>query len=181
MAQASLLQNSENSNPIEDFSGEEWRPSISYPGVMASSFGRILLPAREAQMPAGNIRLYTPKPTYGVVTKASKTAKHSYRAIYNQFYGNIKIHKAICEAFHGPKPFEKAVVIHIDENAHNNVPSNLRWGTQKENLNAPGFIAYCQGRTGENSPILKGKVRKAQNQAFKYATITEICIGAENE
>jgi len=45
-----------------------------------------------------------------------------------------KVHQLVCEAFHGPKPFEKAVVIHIDEDAHNNRPENLMWGTQKENL-----------------------------------------------
>ena len=177
MAQASLLQNYQNINSSEVFEGEEWRPSISYPDIMASSFGRILLPTREAQMPAGNIRLYTPKPTYGVVTKASKTAKHTYRGISNRFYGNIKVHRLICEAFHGPKPFEKAVVIHIDENAHNNVPSNLRWGTQKENLNAPGFIAYCRSRTGINSNRSINMARKSQSAAPKSAVITQIDLG----
>ena len=49
--------------------------------------------------------------------------------------------------------------MHLDENARNNKPENLRWGTQKENLNAPGFIAYCKSRTGDNNPYRKGKAR----------------------
>ena len=47
--------------------------------------------------------------------------------------------------------------MHMDENSANNQYENLQWGTQKENLNAPGFIAYCHGRTGENSPSIKSR------------------------
>jgi hypothetical protein len=50
----------------------------------------------------------------------------------------------------------------MDEDALNNRPSNLRWGTQKENLNMPGFIEYCRARKGENSPRAKHKASKAQ-------------------
>jgi hypothetical protein len=74
-------------------------------------------------------------------------------------FGSMKVHRLVCEAFHGPPPFEKAVVIHIDENALNNRPENLRWGTQKENMNMPGFVAYCKSRTGDNSPTKKHKAR----------------------
>lgn len=110
---------------------------------MVSSEGRLLLPPRHAPVPGGGFRLYEPKPTYGVVTKANAKARHTYRGIYNPFFGNIKIHRAVCEAFHGPAPFDRAVVIHIDEDAHNNKPENLKWGTQKENLNMPKFKAWC--------------------------------------
>lgn len=73
-----------------------------------------------------------------------------------------KVARLICEAFHGPAPAEKPNCLHGDENARNNRPDNLSWGTQKENLNAPGFLAYCRGRTGENSPTIKGR-RKYQS------------------
>lgn len=123
---------------------EVWKPVPSLPGVMASDDGRILLPPRYAPLPNGGYRLYTPEPVSGVVTRASRAAAHTYRGIYARYYGNIKVHRAVCEAFHGPPSFEGAVVIHRDENAHNNRPENLKWGTQKENLNAPGFLAYCR-------------------------------------
>ena len=67
-----------------------------------------------------------------------------------------KVHRLVCEAFHGPPSKEKSVCIHLDEDYRNNQPTNLKWSTQKENLNAPGFIAYCKGRTGDNSPFRKG-------------------------
>ena len=122
---------------------------------MASSFGRVCLPASTVSMYNGGFRSYTPKPTFGFVTKATKTARHTYLGMANRKFGNLKIHRLVCEAFHGAPPFEKAVVIHIDENSHNNKPENLKWGTQKENLNMPKFIEYCKSRTGENSPRKK--------------------------
>jgi hypothetical protein len=136
---------------------EIWKPVPSRLGVTASSFGRICMPERKAEMPHGGIRLYKTSPTYGVKRKASKTARHEYMGYSNRFYGNLKVHRLVCEAFHGPPPFPKAVVIHLDENALNNRPENLKWGTQKENLNMPKFKEYCRSRTGENSPRAKGR------------------------
>lgn len=81
-------------------------------------------------------------------------------ALSNRKFGNMKIHRLVCEAFHGLVPFERAVVLHLDENALNNRPENLRWGTQKENLNMPKFIEYCKSRTGEKSPATKSFNRK---------------------
>lgn len=134
---------------------EIWKPIPSKPGMMASSLGRVCLPPGTAKTYNGGIRSYNPKPTYGVVTRANKTARHTYYGLMNRKFGNMKIHRLVCEAFHGDPPFEKAVVIHLDENAHNNKPENLKWGTQKENLNMPKFIEYCKSRTGENSPAKK--------------------------
>lgn len=139
---------------------ELWKPVPSYPGVMASSWGRIKLPEREGTMPNGSERKYRTKPIYGVKTRSSKAARHTYMGIQNRFLGNLKVHRLVCEAFHGVAPHAKQIVIHIDEDATNNRPENLRWGTQKENLNMPGFIEYCKSRTGENSPRSKHKLSK---------------------
>jgi hypothetical protein len=123
---------------------EVWRSVPSLEGVMASSWGRVLLPPRVAAMPNGGTRDYKPKPTYGTNRRACKGASHVYRGLYSKFYGNIKVHQAVCEAFNGPRPFVGAVVIHLDENAQNNKPENLKWGTQKENLNMPKFKEFCK-------------------------------------
>jgi len=137
---------------------EIWKPVPSYPGVMASSWGRVKLPESEGVMPNGGKRKYRTKPIYGVKTRSSKTARHTYMGIQNRALGNLKVHRLVCEAFHGVAPKDKQVVIHIDEDATNNRPENLRWGTQKENLNMPGFIEYCKSRTGENSPRIKHRL-----------------------
>lgn len=140
---------------------EIWKPVPSISGVLASSEGRILLPPCYAPLCNGGFRLYETKPVFGVVTRSSKTASHVYRGVYWKKFGNIKVHRAVCEAFHGPPPFEGAVVIHMDEDGLNNRPQNLKWGTQRENLNMPKFIEYCRTPTGENNPLVKGGKKKA--------------------
>jgi HNH endonuclease len=74
---------------------------------------------------------------------------HCYLGTYHRDFGNIRIHRAVCEAFHGAAPFDGAVVMHLNENSLDNRASNLAWGTQKENLNAPGFVTGCARRTSE--------------------------------
>jgi hypothetical protein len=131
---------------------EIWRPVPSEPGIHASSWGRVLQAPVYAPLPKGGYRLYTPAPRYGQVSRSHKNAAHEYRHIMVRRHGHgprqqpRKVHQLVCEAFHGPKPFDGAVVIHLDENALNNRPENLRWGTQKENLNAPGYISKITGR-----------------------------------
>ena len=128
-------------------------------GALVNDLGQIKLPEVKAKMPSGVFRLYKTKWKWGVKTKSSKSARHQY---YGLMYRgkNYKMHRIICKAFHGPPPEGKNVVIHINENALDNRPENLKWGTQKENLNMPGFIEYCKSRTGENSPAIKGRKAK---------------------
>src|SRR5574337_369786 len=119
---------------------EIWKPVKSYPGIKASSWGRIKLPKSSASMPNGGKRFYYPLPRYGVKTRASSKARHLYFGLQSTKFGNLKVHRLICEAFHGSPPFVNAVVIHLDENSLNNKAENLKWVTQKENLNMPVFI-----------------------------------------
>lgn len=147
-------------------STEIWKPVPSEPGVLASSHGRVLQQPGYAPLPNGGFRLYTPKPRFGQVAKSSKGAKHEYLHIMVRRWGHgprqqpRKVHQLVCEAFHGPKPFPNAIVIHIDESAMNNRPENLRWGTQRENMNMPKFKDYQRQRTGPNNPRVKGMIAK---------------------
>ena len=139
---------------------EEWRDVPSQPRVLASSFGRVKLKPYWHPFKNGDGQIKEGRPTFGKETKSSKTARHVYFNWLVRKIGNMKVHRLVCEAFHGPAPFPKAVVIHLDENALNNRPENLKWGTQKENLNMPKFKEYCRSRTGENSPAVKGRNKK---------------------
>jgi len=140
---------------------EIWKPVPSEPGVLASSEGRILLPPRCAPIPNGGYRHYITEPRFGHVSKANKDAAHEFRIIMVRDDTKTakqrprKVHQLVCEAFHGPRPFPNAVVIHIDEDAHNNRPENLKWGTQKENLNMPKFKAWLR------SPARNDNLREA--------------------
>jgi hypothetical protein len=75
-----------------------------------------------------------------------------------------KVARLVCEAFNGAPPDKRSVCMHVDENSRNNAPANLRWGSQRENLNAPGFLAYCRGRVGDRNPNIVGRKRKAERQ-----------------
>jgi hypothetical protein len=134
--------------------GEIWRGVPSLPDVLVSSEGRIMTIPHLGSMPKGGERSYGGTPTFGVW---SKTDGRFIVVIDGRTY---KIARLVAEAFYGPQPFTNAVVMHLDENAANNRAKNLCWGTQKENLNAPGFLNYCRARTGERSPTIKAKKRK---------------------
>ena len=141
---------------------EIWKPVPSREGVMASNLGRVSLPEREAAMPNGGTRSYKPRPVFGTITRASKAARHVYMGMYAKFYGNMKVHRLVCEAFHGPAPFHRAVVIHLDEDATNNKADNLKWGTQKENMNMPKIKAYhCSAEKA--AAVAAGKRRKRES------------------
>lgn len=132
---------------------ETWRVIPSLPEYIASSWGRLMRVPFRGGLPQGGTRHYGGTPINGVWEPECK------RMIL-QFGGKTyKVARLICEAFHGA-PFEDAVCMHLDENSRNNHPSNLQWGTQKENLNAPGFLEYCRNRTGENSPTIKARRKK---------------------
>lgn len=135
---------------------EEWRSVPSQSDLEASSLGRIRVVPHSEAMPNGGERIYG-----GVPTKGQWDPTQDRYIYTRKGHKSIKVAQLVCEAFNGPKPFEDAVVMHDDENSRNNKPGNLKWGTQKENLNYPGFIAHCKGRTGENSPVIKGRRKSA--------------------
>ena len=45
---------------------------------------------------------------------------------------NVKIHRLVAEAYI-PNPNNLPIVMHLDDNPLNNIVSNLKWGTHKEN------------------------------------------------
>jgi len=127
---------------------EEWRIVPSDPSLLASSAGRIMV--APYSILKGVRRSYGGVPTLGQWDGA--------RFIYcRKGHRTLKVARVVCEAFHGSPLHEDAVCMHQDENSRNNTPGNLAWGTQKQNLNAPGFLQYCRGRTGENSPTAKSR------------------------
>lgn len=132
---------------------EIWRLVPSVPDVLASNRGRIMIIPSLGTMPHGGVRHYG--------ARARRGSWDGDRYIILIRGTTYKVARLVCEAFNGPPPFPEAVCMHKDENSRHNEPTNLQWGTQKENLNAPGFLEYCRGRTGENSPTAKARRRAA--------------------
>ena len=134
---------------------EVWKTVPSCPRIMASSLGRVWVKPSIREMPGGGSREYRSKPTYGYAdTSSTKRAGSPDRKILRvaSLRRTFKIHQLVCEAFHGPKPFPNAIVLHLDENPANNKPQNIRWGTRKENQRFPKVQEAFRARTGDNSP-----------------------------
>lgn len=129
---------------------EVWREVPSLPAILASSEGRIMVKPYSAPMPHGGVRQYGGQPHFGVWNKADERFIIVYKG---KCY---KVAHLVCEAFNGPRPEiegERVVCMHLDENAANNRADNLAWGTQKENLNAPGFLDYRTHRDHTKAQI----------------------------
>lgn len=116
---------------------EIWKSVPSLPAYEASSFGRVRSVPFQVPLPNGGLRWYGGKETLGVWRADTQRYAITYRG------KNYKVARMVCEAFHGEAP-RGAVCMHLDENSRNNRPENLSWGTQQENLNAPGFIERCR-------------------------------------
>lgn len=134
---------------------EIWRAIPSLPAYIASNQGRVMRLPFVGEMPHGGPRSYGGTPTTGVLSEGR----------YQIFFKgkNYRVHRLVCEAFCGPPPFPNAVVMHLDENSENNRAANLQWGTQKENLAAPGFLAYARRRGRQ-----KAKITEDQARHIKY-------------
>lgn len=107
-------------------SQEIWRLVPSEPHIMVSNLGRVM----QSPYTSENNKSCGGKPTYGYW--------ESHRYVYRTKDRKYKVHRLVCEAFHG-QPKEGQVCLHLDEDATNNKPSNLKWGTQKENMNFPKY------------------------------------------
>lgn len=72
----------------------------------------------------------------GHVTKGGKAGRYLKVSAYRNGDDNASlyyVHDLVCRAFHG-KPKKGEVVLHEDDDRANNKPTNLRWGTQSENV-----------------------------------------------
>lgn len=118
--------------------GEHWLPAPSYPGLEASSEGRV----RRSITVSGR----RPQILNGGVTRLG------YHQSVTTIWGgrkNFKFHQVVADAFHGSKPFDGAVVRHLDGCPTNNRPSNLAWGTAAEN----SADTVAQGRQTRGSAV----------------------------
>ena len=82
----------------------------------------------------------------------------------NKVSKNVKIHRLVAEAYI-PNPNNLPVVMHLDDNPLNNRLENLKWGTQKDNVNDSiinGKHSMPPYGSGLNSPrsLLSNNPRK---------------------
>jgi hypothetical protein len=103
---------------------EEWRVIESHPAYAVSSFGRVtrIEGDRGRYLDGRLLSPATHRGGYQAVTLCRHDGKKT-----------LKVHRLVCEAFHGPCPPDKECVAHRDGNPQNNRPENVYWATYKEN------------------------------------------------
>ena len=108
---------------------EEWKTIQSHADYEASNHGRI-----RRRVPTRNAR--GPQLPAGTILKGSR-ASHGYRQVRlsdgNGHAVDCLVHRLVLEAFYGV-PFVGAVGCHINGDTADNQLSNLKWGTQSENV-----------------------------------------------
>ena len=104
---------------------EEWRIVVGHKNYEVSNLGKIRRSVGGQGSRKGCLIGCT-KSKYGHSTV------HLYDGRGNRFH--VFIHRAVAEAFIGLAPTEKHEIAHNDCNATNNVVTNLRWATRKENI-----------------------------------------------
>ena len=133
---------------------EIWRSVPSVQGALASNLGRVMLTPFASQNKRAGGKQHGGVPTVGQWDGS--------RFIWRCGGRTYKVARLVCEAFNGAPPLDRPVCMHLDENSRNNAPENLAWGSQKENLNAPGFIDYCKSRTGDRHPHAVHRRKKTE-------------------
>ena len=101
---------------------EEWRPVVGHEGVYEVS-------------DQGRIRSLDRKGHPGRVLKAAPDSKSKYFCVRTSHHGarvRLYVHREVLKAFVGPA--EGRWGLHDDDDHLNNQLSNLRWGTQSENI-----------------------------------------------
>jgi len=107
-------------------------------------------------------------------------------------HNNVKVtksvHRLVCMAFHGMPPTSTSQTRHLDGDNQNNLPSNLRWGTQEENYqDRKAHGTECKGEKHPASKFtdaerrhIQWAVRKglsSQRHAARVLGVSQASIG----
>ena len=154
---------------------EEWRDVPGWEGLyQASSLGRIKRLSRWAKTKGQTLAYHRARIVGGVPNRCT-----GYIEIALSRSGEVtkvSAHKLVCLTFHGPQPTSEHQVAHKDGTKTNNLPSNLRWATAKENAedrelhgtDPKGSRAGNSRLTGEDVLRIRAKYRK------RYGALTDL-------
>lgn len=97
-----------------------------YPGYLITPDGSVL--SKKTYPELGKVEM---KPCFGA---GSGKIKYLLLSLVHRS-GKKKtcfVHRLVADAFLPPKPFDEAVIRHLDGNVRNNHYSNLAWGSRKD-------------------------------------------------
>ena len=112
---------------------EEWRPVVNWEGYYeVSNLGRVRSQARFFFRKGHKISVRERLMKLNPLTKRSG---HIMVGLHRDGVSETRyVHRLVCEAFHGPAPEGKPLVLHWDDDPSNNRAGNLRWGDAAENM-----------------------------------------------
>lgn len=146
----------------DDFSTEEWRAIKDWPAYEVSSLGRVRRVLAGKGTKTGILRQMIGKRGGYPVVGLRMMPRHT----------KTVVHRLVCEAFHGPAPFEGAHAAHWDGDPTNNRASNLRWASAKEN----GEDRVRHGtshRAFKYSNARVRAIRRARNLGLSYSQLAK--------
>ena len=131
---------------------EIWKTSPSAPDYEVSSLGRV----RRADS--------------GLVRKQCVGRRWGYHLVGLAIDGRqktFKVHRLVCEAFHGRPPTNKNDVAHADGIRTNNEAANLRWASRAENMS--DMIRHGTSNPKRGSASANAKLTEADVIAIRAA------------
>lgn len=151
-----------------DYSTEEWRTIAAYPDYAVSNFGRVMRVVDAPPSYAGRILKTWTQHGYVIVGLLNSARKQRF----------VKVHRLVCEAWHGAPPTKRHQAAHWDGNKSNNTPNNLRWATAKEN--AGDNIRLGRTATGERNAMRLYPERRVTGDAHWCRKNPERMQGTKN-
>lgn len=144
----------------------EWRPCPGFPDYEVSNTGQV-------KRSAIGIR----KRVLGVLLapEINKDGHHRYTMFINGKRGRKFSHQLVCLAWHGEAPTDQHIVCHKNDNKDENTPTNLYWGTRKQN----GSDSVVNGRSVRGEKVNTAKLNESQvieirERSFGGATNIEL-------
>ena len=98
--------------------------------------------------------------------------KHGYRVVgvSRKVY---KVHRLVCEAFHGLPPADKCQVDHINRINDDNRPENLRWVNQSENNRNRDVYAQCGISSSNNNRAYRQEWYRRRKKDGRYILMAD--------
>jgi hypothetical protein len=164
--------------PTEYMNTEVWKDIEDFPDYQVSSNGRVR-----------SSKYNTPR-----ILKESIHHQNGRPQVVlrkNNKSITIGVHRLVCKTFN-PNPHNHPYVLHKDNNVKNNRSSNLKWGTQSENIQQ----SHREGRQVWNNPnpitfILvspQGDLVPTQNlnqfgrdHQLDHSLLSKVCLGKRKQ
>lgn len=150
---------------------EIWRAVVGFEGLYeVSDLGRVRSLDREEKVTRvrfGRVDSHTRVRRGCIVSTSVGTRGYRTTCLWKDggpYYRGV--HTLVLEAFVGRKPFQGCVGRHLDGDRLNNAPSNLAWGTQRDNVHdSIRHGTWVHGETSGLAKLTDEKVRKIRRSA----------------